>query len=403
MATCKVVLDTRQIDKKNEHNLAIEVNFGKNKCFLNIGKMTKDLYSEVFSKKSANNDNLDFKKECQEYLYRAEEIINDMLIFDRQLLRELFYNEKQSKNRDSLKVVDLFDNYFTDKSNLAVRTISKMNQSKNTIVGDNKEMTILEIDKDFLDDFQKTRLKLGNSDNYVSGIFRDLRAVINYFTKTKKIIPLNYKYPFGADGFKICNSFTKKDVLDEEDIKRFLNYNYFKNKQEEYARDTWELLYLCNGINYADLLRLRWDQKKDNCFKFFRKKTENTRKNHKQKIVVPITERIQNLLNKVGDTESQFVLGKLVDNYTAQYFENKLHKYQGKINKNLRAISIKLDLRIEMTLSKARDCYATTLNRNDIPISRISEMLGHSNTAVTQHYLGSMDIDKLFEVNSVLV
>lgn len=403
MATCKVVLDTRQIDKKNEHNLAIEVNYGKNKCFLNIGKMTKDLYSEVFFKKYANNDYLDFKKECQEHLFRAEEIINDMLIFDRKLLRELFYNEKPITNKDSLKVVDLFDNYFIDKSNLAVRTIDKMKQSKNSIVGDNKDMTILEIDKDFLENFQKTRLKLGNSDNYISGICRDLRAVINYFTKTKKIIPLNYKYPFGADGFKICNSFPKKEVLKEEDIKRFLNYNDYGNKQEEYSRDTWELLYLFNGINYADLLRLRWDQRKENCFNFYRKKTENTRKNHRQKIVVPITERIQNLLNKVGDKESQFVLGKLVNDYTDQYFENKLHKYQGKINKNLRAISKKLDLPIEMTLSKARDCYATTLNRNNIPISRISEMLGHSTTSVTEHYLSSMDIDKLFEVNSVLV
>ncbi|KEY20343.1 tyrosine-type recombinase/integrase [Kaistella antarctica] len=403
MATCKLVLDTRHIDKKGEHNLAVEVNWGKNKCFLNITKMSKELYNDVLIKKSTNKDYTKFRNDCQKRVNRAEEIVNEMQTFDRQLLKDRFFNKGQPETaEESITVISLFNRYIEERSHLALGTIQKMRNSRNAFTTDNKELSIAEINKQFLEKFQRTKLKNGNSNNYVAGIFRDLRTVINYFSNNGKI-PTDYKYPFGGDGLKICNTFPKKQVLDAVELQTFLNYSDFENKGEEYARDIWEILYLCNGINFADLFRLRWDQKKGDHFVFYRKKTENTRKNHKKEIVVPMSDRLQLLLDKVGNTASPFVLGKLVDDYKDQYFANKIHKYRGKINKNLVIISKKLNLPIEMNLSKARDCYATTLNRNDTPINIISEMLGHSNSTVTQHYLASMDLETTFKTNSVLL
>lgn len=403
MATCKLVLDTRTIDKKGEHNLAVEVNWGKNKCFLNITKMSKELYNDVLIKRSTNKDYTKFRNDCQDRVNRAEEIINEMNTFDRQLLRSRFYNMITTQTEEeSITVISLFDRYFTERSHLALGTVQKMRNSRNAITADQKDLSVTEITKQFLEKFQKTKLKNGNSNNYLAGIFRDLRTVINYFSNNGTI-PTDYKYPFGGDGFKICNTFPKKQVLDADQLQKFLNYSDFENKGEEYARDIWEVLYMCNGINFADLFRLRWDQQKGDHFVFYRKKTENTRKNHKKEIVVPMSDRLQLLLDKIGNKESNFVLGKLVDGYGDQYFANKMHKYRGKINTNLVNISKKLDLPIEMNLSKARDCYATTLNRNSTPINIISEMLGHSNSSVTQHYLASMDLETTFKTNSVLL
>ncbi|MCK5820689.1 MAG: recombinase family protein [Bacteroidales bacterium] len=45
---------------------------------------------------------------------------------------------------------------------------------------------------------------------------------------------------------------------------------------------------------------------------------------------------------------------------------------------------------------------ASTLLRNNISKDKISSMLGHSNSMVTEHYLASIDLEKTFDINSVL-
>ena len=51
----------------------------------------------------------------------------------------------------------------------------------------------------------------------------------------------------------------------------------------------------------------------------------------------------------------------------------------------------------------ARDAYASTLKRAGISKDKIGEMLGHSNSVVTEHYLGSLDIEDTFIINDVLL
>jgi integrase len=56
-------------------------------------------------------------------------------------------------------------------------------------------------------------------------------------------------------------------------------------------------------------------------------------------------------------------------------------------------------LSVELKLKTARDSYATTLKRAGKSKDEISEMLGHSNSVVTEHYLASLDMEKTFDIN----
>jgi integrase len=77
--------------------------------------------------------------------------------------------------------------------------------------------------------------------------------------------------------------------------------------------------------------------------------------------------------------------------------------YVGKyINKHLKKIGKKLNLPINLTTKIARDSYATSLKNSNVSISIIAEKLGHSNTSVTQHYLGSFDDDEMMKINELL-
>ncbi|WP_233788850.1 tyrosine-type recombinase/integrase [Chryseobacterium scophthalmum] len=373
--------------------------------YLNLSKMTESQHHTIFIKKEISEKTVEFRRKCQEQVAKVEKIISKIKVFDRDLIKRLYF-EKEIENKSpeiSLRLEDLFTLYIIENDHLSFRTKKHMNESKNVFIRDKKDLTILEITPEFLKKNEIKRSKNGVSISAINSNFRDLRTVINYFSNRNKIIPDSYIYPFGKSGYSICEYFPKKQVLSNDEITRIIELKEFENSDQEFARDIWELLYRCNGINFADLMRLRWDNRNGNCFVIFRKKTENTRKKLKQEIVIPINDRIQKLIDKVGKPNSSFILGFLKDDYTEKNYDYMHRKVKGKINKSLKEISEKLNLSITLQLKTARDSYATVLSRSGVSIDKISEMLSHSNTVVTKHYIGSMDMETAFSVNENLI
>jgi len=408
MATCTLILDKRIKLKKENYNLSIRVIDGKNQLYLNISKMTETQYIKIFIKKDMGEKIVEFRRQCQEQVARIEKIISEIKIFDRKIIKETFFKKDESENQPettliSLKLEDLFKMYCDDHDHLSIRTKIHMRESKNVFIRDHHDLSVLDITPDFLKKNERKRLQKGTSISSINSNFRDLRTVINYFMKKNKLIPSSYSYPFGKGGYSICEYFPKKQVLSNEEISKIVNLKDFKNLEEEFARDIWELLYRCNGINFADLLRLRWDHRKGNCFIFFRKKTENTRKKLRQEIVVPIDERVERLVTKVGDKHSPFLLGFLKESYTNENFDYMNRKMRKTINFSLKEISKRLEFSITLQLKTARDSYASVLRRKGVSIDIISEMLSHSNTTVTKHYLDSLNTETVFLVNENLI
>ncbi len=154
-------------------------------------------------------------------------------------------------------------------------------------------------------------------------------------------------------------------------------------KDIEYAKDIWLLLYLCNGANFADLLMMKWDQIDGDYIVFTRKKTENTRKNNKKDIIVPLIDKLKELIEKIGDKSSPYILGLLHEGYTDRFLENKNHKIKQIMNRDLAKIRTKLELPTPFQLGKARDCYASTLMRNGQSLNDIGKMM----IIVTEQYI----------------
>jgi hypothetical protein len=136
-------------------------------------------------------------------------------------------------------------------------------------------LTYEEITPEFLHSFEHwyihKNLPEGKKNSLASfgGHCRNIKAVINYHRK-KKIIPITYEYPF--NDYKIPNFVPPKKVISNAEIQKILDCTVFENIMEEYARDIWEMLYRLNGINFIDLLKLRWDNIEGNRFVFYRHK-----------------------------------------------------------------------------------------------------------------------------------
>ena len=97
-----------------------------------------------------------------------------------------------------------------------------------------------------------------------------------------------------------------KLVLNNDEIKAVVDFKYFETPEQEYARDIWLLLYRLNGINFCDLLRMKWNDIKGNCLVFLRKKTELTTVKNVRQMRAPLIPGAMELIEKIGVKSSPF-------------------------------------------------------------------------------------------------
>jgi integrase len=400
MATFKTVLDTRVKKKDEKYNLAMRVSNGSDIMYINLQKMTVKQYEKVFVKKSMDLESIKFRETCDQYKSKCERIFNQVKPYDKSTFRKLFWEKETT---ESLLLKDLFEIFLTNYENIKLKTRTHFRGTLNVFETYQKGLSVLDITPAFLRKFEKSKIADGWSRATVDSNLRNLRRIINYFRNEVKLIPESYIYPFGKGSFSISSYFPAKIVLKESEIQAVTDMTEFDTPEQEYSRDVFLMSYYCNGCNFVDLLKMKWNQIIGDYILFMRKKTESTRKNNIKNIVVPLNENLKSLIDKVGDKTSPFLLGLMKEGYTESAFENKNHKIKQQINRNLTAISKKLNLSVPLNLSKARDCYASTLMRKKISRDEIGQMLGHSNAIVTEHYLSSIDAEKTFEINSVLL
>jgi len=405
MSTFKIVLDKRVKSKSGQYNLAVRVSDKKEVIYLNITKLTLEQYNTLFIKNSPDRQSIDFREKCFQFQLRAELLFKKVNPFNRKEFIDLFYSKEGNQipvKKEILTLKDLFDD-FLEKKDLKTNTLSRIRTSRNVFETFKSGLLITEIDTKLLSNFEKYKLKEGISISSISSYIRDLRNVVNYGINELGVFPEKYQYPFGRGQYSVKNHFPRKMVLSQIEIQSIIDFDEFKNEDQRYARDIWLFLYRCNGINFADFLRLKWTNRKGNYFIFLRKKTETTRKNNVKEIVVPINEKIEWIIEKYGKKDSPYIFGLIKEFYTEKSFVNRSHKLRQELNRDLDFLTDKLNLSVPLKLKTARDSYATSLKRAGVPTSQIGEMLGHSNSIVTEHYLGSLDMEKTMEINQYIL
>ena len=165
----------------------------------------------------------------------------------------------------------------------------------------------------------------------------------------------------------------------------------------EYYRNLFLLQYYCNGINFKDIIELTNDNIIGDAIIYKRSKTH-------REITVPLNGKIIYLLNwfKQFPLFNNRLLPISQQEYqsTPEYYiyvDRKLSAYNIALKKLSTLLSVK---RLSSNIS--RHTVAMTLRNNDVPIEMISQVLGHSNTEITTHYLEGFSNDKIRQVTSCL-
>ena len=229
--------------------------------------------------------------------------------------------------------------------------------------------------------------------------FRTIRAIVNQAKREGLIREADY--PFGRGKFEIQEGEGRKMALTLDQIRQIARYDNGSEATSRY-RDYWLFLYLCNGINVADFVKLRYRNIVDGELCFVRQKTERTTKVRKE-IRVAVTEPMQRIIDRRGSPQAPdaFIFpvlsgdeDALTRKHKAQYLTRAINLHMGRIGKELGFGSI--------STYTARHSYATVLKRSGANIAYISESLGHSDLKTTENYLASFEKEER-QKNAALV
>ena len=110
---------------------------------------------------------------------------------------------------------------------------------------------------------------------------------------------------------------------------------------------------------------------------------------------------MQDILDKYPENESFYLLPIIRNPNVVPLYAYRNVGYN--INRHLRIIADSLELSIPLTMYVARHSWSSAAKARGIPISVISEGMGHDSELTTQIYLASLDTSVVDRANSLLI
>ena len=251
-----------------------------------------------------------------------------------------------------------------------------------------KSIPFSDVTPKWLQEYENHQREIGRNTTSISITMRTLRAIISEAKHCGIIRPVDD--PFNKGKYEIKNGHGRKLALTLEQIGQISRYDDGTETTAKY-RDYWLFLYLCNGINVADFIRLKFKNIENGEICFTRQKTERTSREEKT-IRAIVTPPMQAVIDRWGNPPK-------ADNYIFPILTGKEDAFRAKLVS--REFITKINLRMKrigeaigvgkITTYAARHSFATVLKRAGANIAYISESLGHQDLKTTENYLASFE------------
>jgi integrase len=225
--------------------------------------------------------------------------------------------------------------------------------------------------------------------NTISFYTRILRAVYNRAVEEDIIEnrnPFRHVYT-GVDK-------TVKRALPLAIIKKIKALDLSLTPSLDYARDMFMMSFCLRGMSFIDMAFLKKSDLKNGYLTYRRHKTG-------QQLVIAWTKEMQMLVDKYPENRSDYLLPIIRNPGTNERCTYRNVGYN--INHNLKRIATMVGVAIPLTMYVARHSWASAAKAKGIPISVISEGMGHDSEATTQIYLASLDTSVVDRANSLIL
>jgi len=261
----------------------------------------------------------------------------------------------------------------------------------------NRQLTFREITYQYLKKYENFLRSRGGTDGGIGVRMRAIRALFN-FAISRKII-IDKIYPFKSYKVSKLKSRPVKRALTLEEIHKIVALDVSDYPHLLNFKNYFLFSFYTRGMNFADMLHLRWENILDGRIYYTRCKTKN---NFQVKIVKPV----QEILNfyKAYPSSTNYIFPILLkNNLSPSQIENRKNKVLKQFNYALKEIGKLAEITKPITSYVARHSFATCLKQKGVSTDIISEALGHQNLAITQAYLKEFENSVIDEASMVLL
>ena len=224
--------------------------------------------------------------------------------------------------------------------------------------------------------------------NTISFYMRNLRAVYNRAVE-KGLTPQNNPFRHVYTGVDK----TVKRAIPIKDIKALKELDLSMKPSLDFARDMFMFSFYTRGMSFVDMAYLKKIDLQNGILTYRRRKTG-------QELTIKWEKCMAEIIAKYPENKTDFLLPIIKEegNDRRQY-DNALHL----VNYRLKELSTMLKLQRPLTMYVARHSWASAAKAKNVPLSVISEGMGHDSEATTQIYLASLETSVVDKANKMIL
>jgi len=401
-ATVSFVIEGTKPNKDDKYPVKLNIYYGEGKKKYGTKEfVSKEDWEKLFASNLRDSDLKALKARLNATQKKAQDIIEKIHPFSIVAFEEAFFQRApQSGEQHISKLSYWFDRYIkTLKENGQIGTASTYRTAINSIADFRKNLTIYDITPEFLQAYENHLSKAGKSVTSISIYMRQLRSIINQAIN-HNMLSIE-KYPFKK--YQVPAARNIKKALATDDLQKLLDYKA-KDKNKQKAIDYWIFSYLCNGMNFTDIIHLKPENIMGDYIYFFRQKTIRTKKKDLRPIKVGMNPRAFEIIDRQKNTEpgNPYLFPILEDGLNPVTVKHRCQRFIKWVNKQMEEIRVEKEIGIKIGTYAARHSFSTVLKRKGISTSFIKESLGHSSELVTENYLDSFSDEVKLEYANLL-
>ena len=187
---------------------------------------------------------------------------------------------------------------------------------------------------------------------------------------------------------------TVKRALPLEIIKQLKELDLSLNPRLELARDMFLFSFYTRGMSFIDMAQLTPSNLHGSTLIYRRQKTS-------QQLHIKWEPAMQEIVAKYKTDDSPYLL-PIAKGEGAIFWRQYKNAYS-RITKQLKKIGEMIGLSVPLTTYVARHSWASIAKSKNVPVSTISEALGHDSEKTTQIYLSSLDTSVVDNANNLII
>ena len=224
--------------------------------------------------------------------------------------------------------------------------------------------------------------------NTISFYMRILRAVYNRAVE-KSLVPQSNPFRHVYTGIDK----TVKRAVPVKVVKALKDMDLSLKPKLEFARDLFLFSFYTRGMSFVDMAFLKKTDLQQGVLTYRRRKTG-------QQLTIRWEKCMEDIVGRYRTEETEYLLPIITcQNDERRQYTNALHLE----NNRLKKLSEALGLQRPLTMYVARHSWASTAKAKNVPLSVISEGMGHDSEATTQVYLASLETSVVDEVNKMIL